>query len=218
LRHCCRSWKAANASPNKVLRNGDKRRSCLPGLVPLEACCRLRTQNQYMRPNGNKFQRRRSGWSPRPSCWSSGDCDIVGRIRPTRNRQLTPSRYRRTAAVEADPLKRFRYFEDFQKIVVRDLPDLTLLASDPAAFSPRASVAGCDRTPERPLDCPSTDRSLRLATGATIYRSRSGLRLWRCRHPAASSNGYTGSADLATVAMAKRIFEEADRFNPTGLS
>jgi hypothetical protein len=90
--------------------------------------------------------------------------------------------------------------------------------SDPAAFPPRASVAGCDRTPERPLDCPSTDRSLWLATGATIYRSRSGLRLWRCRRPAASSNGDTGSADLATVAMAKRIFGEADRFDPPGLS
>jgi peptide/nickel transport system substrate-binding protein len=32
------------------------------------------------------------------------------------------------AAVEADPIKRFQYFEDFQKIVIRDLPDLTLLA------------------------------------------------------------------------------------------
>jgi hypothetical protein len=29
--------------------------------------------------------------------------------------------------------------------------------SDPAAFSPRAGVAGCDRTPERPLDRVSTD-------------------------------------------------------------
>jgi hypothetical protein len=38
------------------------------------------------------------------------------------------------------------------------------------------------------------------------------------RHPAASSNGYTGSADLAPVAVAKRIFGEADRFDPTGLS
>jgi hypothetical protein len=43
-------------------------------------------------------------------------------------------------------------------------------------------------TSRRPLDCPSADRSLRLATGAAIYRSRSGLRLWRGRHPAASSN------------------------------
>ena len=50
-------------------------------------------------------------------------------------------------------------------------------------------VAGCDRTPERPLDCPSTDRSLRLATDATIYRSRSGLRVWRCRHRAAPPAG-----------------------------
>jgi hypothetical protein len=29
---------------------------------------------------------------------------------------------------------------------------------------------------------------------------------------------YTGSADLAAVAMAKRIFGEAHRFDPTGLS
>jgi hypothetical protein len=29
--------------------------------------------------------------------------------------------------------------------------------SNLAAFPPRASVAGCYRTPERPLDCPSTD-------------------------------------------------------------
>ena len=70
----------------------------------------------------------------------------------------------------------------------------------------------------RPLDCPSTDRSLRLATDATIYRSRPGLRLWRCRHQAASSNGYTGSADLTTVAMPKWILGEAHRFDPTGLS
>ena len=70
----------------------------------------------------------------------------------------------------------------------------------------------------RPLDCPSTDRSLRLATDATIYRSRPGLRLWRCRHQAASSNGYTGSADLTTVAMPKWILGEAHRFDPTELS
>jgi hypothetical protein len=99
-----------------------------------------------------------------------------------------------------------------------NLVSVVVWISDLAAFPPPASVAGCDRTPERPLDCPSTDRSLRLATDATIYRSRSGLRLWQCRHPAASSNGYTGSADLATVAMAKWIFGEANRFDPTGLS
>src|SRR5262249_50916424 len=85
-------------------------------------------------------------------------------------------------------------------------------------FSARASVAGRDRTSERPLDCPSADRSVRLATGAAIYRSRSGLRLWRCRHPAASSNGYTGSTDFAAVAMAKRVRGETYRFDPTGLS
>jgi hypothetical protein len=99
-----------------------------------------------------------------------------------------------------------------------DLVSAVVRISDLAAFPPRASVAGCDRTPERPLDCPSTDRSLRLVTDATIHRPRSGLRLWRCRHPAASSNGHTGPADFAAVAMAKRICREADRFDPTGLS
>ncbi|HVI62377.1 MAG TPA: hypothetical protein VM910_07270, partial [Bradyrhizobium sp.] len=39
-----------------------------------------------------------------------------------------------------------------------------------------------------------------------------------CRDPAASSNGYTGSTDFAAVAMAKRIFGETHRFDPTGLS
>jgi hypothetical protein len=85
-------------------------------------------------------------------------------------------------------------------------------------FRRQLCVAGRDHKPGRPLDCSSTDRSLRLATDAKIYRSRSGLRLWRCRHPATSGDGYTGSADLATVAMAKRIFGETDRFDPTGLS
>ena len=65
---------------------------------------------------------------------------------------------------------------------------------------------------------PVTDRSLRLATDATIYRSRSRLRLWQGCHPTASSNGYTGSADLATVALAKRILGEAYRLDPTGLT
>src|SRR5207253_8814817 len=99
-----------------------------------------------------------------------------------------------------------------------DLVSAVVWVSNLAAFPPRAFVAGCDRTLERPLDCPPTNRSLRLATSATIYRSRSGLRLWRCRPPEASSNGDTGSADLAPGAVAKRIFREAHRFDPTGLS
>jgi hypothetical protein len=99
-----------------------------------------------------------------------------------------------------------------------DLVSAVVWISDPATFPPRACVAGCDRTPERPLDCPSADRGLRLATDATVHRSRSGLRVWRCRHRAASRNGHTGSADLATIAMAERIFREAHRFDPTGVS
>src|SRR5262249_34038531 len=99
-----------------------------------------------------------------------------------------------------------------------DLVSAVVWISDLAAFPPQASVVGRDRTPERPLDCPSTDRSLRLATDATIYRSRSRLRLWQGCHSTASSNGYTGSADLATIALAKRILGEAHRLDPTGLS
>src|SRR5258708_23705502 len=85
------------------------------------------------------------------------------------------------------------------------------------ASPPQACVAGCERAPELPLDCAPTDRGLRLATDATIYRSRSRLHLWRCRHPAASRNGHTGSADCTTLAMAERIFGEAHRFDPTVL-
>src|SRR5260370_29772793 len=86
-----------------------------------------------------------------------------------------------------------------------DIVAVVVWISDLAAFPPRACVAGCDRTPERPLDCPPTNRSLRLATDATIYRSRSGLRVWRRRHRAASRNGHTGSADLTTVALANPV-------------
>ena len=53
-----------------------------------------------------------------------------------------------------------------------DLVSALVWISDLSAIPPPASVAGCDRSPERPLDCPSTDRSLRLATDATIYRDR----------------------------------------------
>src|SRR5262249_8266541 len=98
-----------------------------------------------------------------------------------------------------------------------DLVSAVVWISDLTAFPARASVAERDRASERPLDCPSADRSVRLATGAAIYRSRSGLRLWRCRHPAASSSGYPGSTDFAAVAMAKRVCGETHRFDPTGL-
>src|SRR6266478_5402949 len=46
-----------------------------------------------------------------------------------------------------------------------DLVSAVVWTSDPAAFPPRACVAGCDRAPERPLDCPPT-------VGAGIDRLR----------------------------------------------
>jgi predicted small integral membrane protein DUF2165 len=85
--------------------------------------------------------------------------------------------------------------------------------SDLTAFPPPASVAGCDRTPERPLDCPSTDRSLRLAADATIYRSRRDCAYGDVIIQRLRAKGYTGSADLTTVAMAKRKLGEADRLD-----
>src|SRR5260221_7486205 len=38
-----------------------------------------------------------------------------------------------------------------------DLVSAVVWISDPAALPPRACVAGCDCTPERPLDCQATD-------------------------------------------------------------
>ena len=49
-----------------------------------------------------------------------------------------------------------------------------------------------------------------------VIRDRD-LRLWRGLPPAPSSDGHTGSADCATLAMAEWICGEADRFNPAGL-
>ena len=98
-----------------------------------------------------------------------------------------------------------------------DVVSALVWISDLSAIPPPASVAGCDRSPERPLDCPSTDRSLRLATDATIYRSRSGLCLWRCLYPSRSRDGHSGPADRTTIAMAERTCGEAHRFDPTGL-
>src|SRR4249920_2903609 len=52
--YCCLSWEAAKASPNTMLRNGDKRRSHPRVLALLEACWGLRVQTN-MRSRGNKF-------------------------------------------------------------------------------------------------------------------------------------------------------------------
>jgi peptide/nickel transport system substrate-binding protein len=43
---------------------------------------------------------------------------------------LEVDRLLEAAAVEPDPDKRFRYFQDFQRIVAMELPDLTILAPD----------------------------------------------------------------------------------------
>jgi hypothetical protein len=77
--------------------------------------------------------------------------------------------------------------------------------------------AGCDRSSKCRMDCPSTDRGLRLAGSAAIHRLRSRWCLWGSVHPAPSSDGHTGSTDLGAVAMAKRLCGEVDRLDPAGL-
>src|SRR5258706_13640257 len=72
-------------------------------------------------------------------------------------------------------------------------------------------MAGCNRASERRMDCPPTDRGIRMATGAAIHHSRSGLRLWRCLPPPASSDGHTRSTDRTTITMAEWMCREADR-------
>jgi hypothetical protein len=69
----------------------------------------------------------------------------------------------------------------------------------------------------RRMDCPATDRGIRVATGAAIHHSRSGLHLWRCLPPPASSDGHTRSTDRTTITMAEWMCREADRIDPAGL-
>jgi hypothetical protein len=99
-----------------------------------------------------------------------------------------------------------------------DLVSPVVRRPDPAAFPPGAFVVSCDRTSDRRMDRPATDKGMRVATGAAIYRPRPGSRLWRCLYPPASSYGLTRSADRTMVTMAERVCGEADRIDPAGLS
>src|SRR5262245_64616248 len=58
------------------------------------------------------------------------------------------------------------------------------------------------------MDCPATDRGIRMATGAAIYHSRPGSRLWRGLCSPASSDGHTRSADRTTVTVVERMCAE----------
>ncbi len=100
--------------------------------------------------------------------------------------------------------------DDFVSAVVR--------IADPATQSTQACVAGCNRASERRMACPAADRGIRVATGAAIYHSRSGSRLWRCLCPPASSDGHTRSTDRTTITMAEWMCREADRIDPPGLA
>jgi hypothetical protein len=70
---------------------------------------------------------------------------------------------------------------------------------------------------ERRMDCPSNHGGIRVATGAAIYYSRPGLRLWRCLSPSSPSDGHTGPADRTTIALAGRMCGEACRIDLAGL-
>jgi hypothetical protein len=50
-----------------------------------------------------------------------------------------------------------------------DLVSVVVWISDLAAFPPRASMAGCDRTPECPLDCPACSVSHRTCRSSSRH-------------------------------------------------
>jgi hypothetical protein len=56
-----------------------------------------------------------------------------------------------------------------------------------------------------------------MATGAPMYHSRPGLRLWRCLCPTVSGDGHSGSANCTTVTMAERMCRAPHRIDPAGL-
>src|SRR5438552_1131380 len=59
-----------------------------------------------------------------------------------------------------------------------DFISAAIRASDPAACSAGAPVAGGDHPSERPMDRAATERSLRMEASAAIPHSRSRCRLW----------------------------------------
>src|SRR6266566_3910185 len=94
-RCCYHSWKAANTSPNKVIRNEDKRTSCLPGLALLEACRRASVLRTNMSPKGNKFQHRQvrlveRAWAVELCC-PAAPITLAGRFSPRGPRGMDAS-------------------------------------------------------------------------------------------------------------------------------
>ena len=76
-------------------------------------------------------------------------------------------------------------------------------AADFEARPPRNVVSYSNQTSQRRMDKSPIDGGLRLGGGAMLSRARSGQRIRRGLPPASSGDGYSGSADRATVAMAK---------------
>ena len=75
--------------------------------------------------------------------------------------------------------------------------------ANPTAWPPRNPMAWGNHASKRRMDKSPTDGGLWLGAGATLSRSRSGQRLWRCLHPAPSGDGHSGSANRAAIAMAE---------------
>ena len=93
LRYCDPSWGGAKASRNTSLRNGDKRRSHLRALVPIEARRRLLTSPELIcAPKGTNSSAVKSAYSKSPTTAPSARSSHA----PVRMRSLTwPSAQRR---------------------------------------------------------------------------------------------------------------------------
>ena len=78
-------------------------------------------------------------------------------------------------------------------------------------------MARCNRASDCRMDRSPAHRGIRLGEDTTIHHSRSRWGLWRRLDPAASCDGHPGSADRASITMAKWTYGEAHRFDPTGL-
>ena len=98
-----------------------------------------------------------------------------------------------------------------------DLVPAVIWIIDSPASSPCAAMVRCNRASECRMDRSPAHRGIRLGADTTIYHSRSRSGLWRRLDPAAACDGHSGSADRASITMAKWTYGEAHRFDPTGL-
>jgi hypothetical protein len=77
--------------------------------------------------------------------------------------------------------------------------------SHPAAVTPRAFVAGCDRPSQCGMACPSADRGLPLGRASTLLDPRPRRCVWRCLHPAHPGHGHSRPPGLGAVANVAKM-------------